>query len=156
MIELAEPPAISETGFAPTVEPSQGEKYILFEIGDQMFCIAASCVQEVVHPLRAASVPMRPKWLLGLGALRGEPVALIDPVTVAGTFRPLPNCKPKAIVFRTLPNQTQFALPIDSLREVIVVDHGSVKTGEFVHDGRKVRLIEHDRLFKSFERPTPQ
>lgn len=151
MLELEE--LLTSAGSFPAALPGSpsGEKFILFEIGEELFCVAAEAVQEVVHPIKPAAVPLGPSWLLGLAAFKGEPVALIDPVTVAGPFRPQPNCKPKTIVFRTLPSQTQFALQVDSLREMIVADRASIRSGEFVHDARRIRLIEHDQLFKSFE-----
>ncbi|NOT48528.1 MAG: chemotaxis protein CheW [Acidobacteria bacterium] len=151
MIELEELPVVAETAPDDLTEPASGEKFISFEIGEQLFCVAAVSVQEVVHPISPAAVPLGPPWLLGLGALRGEPVALIDPSTVAVPSRLFANGKPKTIVFHSLANRTQFALPVDSLREIIVVEPKSLKSGEFVHDGRPIKLIEHDRLFNSFE-----
>lgn len=151
MVELKEPPTFTDSGPGPVTAAAPGEKFISFEIGEQLFCVAAAAVQEVVHPISPALVPFGPSWLLGLGALRGEPVAIIDPATVAKQTRPIPNAKPKTIVFRSSPNQTQFALPVDSLREMIVVEPESLRSGEFSHDGRPVTLIDHDRLFNSFE-----
>lgn len=133
--------------------PSHGEKFISFEIGESLFCVSAASVQEVVHPIYPAAVPLGPVWLLGLGAFRGEPVAVIDPSILAKPSRTLANSKPKTIVFRSFPNQTQFALPVDSLRELIVVEPESLTSEEFVHNGRQIRLIKHDQLFNSFETP---
>lgn len=151
MIELDELPAITEPAPRPLVESAPGEKFISFEIGEQMFCVSAAAVQEVVLPINPAAVPLGPSWLLGLGALRGEPIAIIDPSTIATPARSFSHGKPKTIVFRSRINQTQFALPVDSLREMIVVLPEALKSGEFLHDGRPLKLIEHDQLFNSFE-----
>lgn len=151
MLELEELPATSEPVQQPLVQPAAGEKFISFEIGEKLFCVAAFCVQEVVHPIASSAVPLGPTWLLGLGAYKGEPVALIDPAVIAGPGRPLPNSKPKTIVFRSLANRTQFALPIDSLREMIVVAPDAINAGELVQNGRSIKLVDHDRLFESFD-----
>ncbi len=151
MTELEDPPVESEIAETPFPVSAPGEKFITFELGDRLFCVPASTVHEVVHSLATAAVPLAPSWLLGLGAFKGEPVALIDSSTVAGQFRPLHNAKTKTIVFHSLANHTKFALPIDSLREIITVDASLLRSGEYVHEGRHLTLVEHDRLINSFQ-----
>ena len=124
------------------------EKFISFELGGNLCCVAASGVEEVVHPMPVAALPNSPGWLLGLGSHRGEPVAVIDPAVIArpsGTDR----SKAKMLVFRPRSNETQFALPIDLLHEMILLRAGEQRPAEIVHDGRRVIFIEHERLFDS-------
>lgn len=151
MIDLDDPSTPIEPAPEHRSEPAAGEKFISFGLGDKLFCVAALSVQEVVQPIAPAAVPGAPEWLLGLGAHRGEPIALIDPKAVAGHLGTKSDGKSKTIVFRTLPNQTQFALTIDSLNEMITVEPAAFHSGEVVRDGRPVTLVDQKKLFESFE-----
>lgn len=151
MIELEDAPVLVEPDSVPVTEAAPGEKFVSFELGEELYCVAAASVQEVVHPVAPAAVPRSPSWLLGLAVYRGESVALIDPRVVAGAYSPAPGGKAKIVVFRFLPNHTQFALPIDSLREMITADPASLRAGEIIHEGRPATLIDHEQLFASLE-----
>lgn len=152
--------AADETAQHPQCEPAAGEKFISFEIGDRLFCVAAASVQEVVYPTNPAAVPRSPAWLLGLITYRGEPVALLQPEFISGHSEHAAG-RSKFIVFHSVPTQTRFALPINSLREMITVDVTAFVSGgtrpfgtagtEFVHEGRPIVLIECPKLFDSFE-----
>ncbi len=130
--------------------PESGvEKFISFELGGNLWCVPANCVAEVVHPIAVAALPNSPEWLLGLGAHRGEPVAVIDPAVVAASSA-ADRSKAKLLIFRSRPNETQFALPIDLLHEMILLPAGEQRSGEILHNGRRVTFIEHELLFESF------
>lgn len=150
-LEIEERPseALNE---APQLSES-GEKYISFELNGQLCCVAASGVAEVTQPIKVAALPNSPAWLMGLGPYRGEPVAVVDPKIVSGSdYKGGP--KAKVIVFRSGPLETQFALPIDSLYEVITLPHhpsGAHSTNQYTHNGRPVKLIEHEHLFAGFD-----
>jgi chemotaxis signal transduction protein len=133
-----------------TMPESGAEKFISFEIGGELCCVAASGVAEVVHPIEVAKLPNSPNWLLGLGAYRGEPVAVIDPRIIAHPAADS-RSKAKVIVFRTRPNETQFALPIDRLHEMIIAPTSETRPHEYMHNGQSVRFIEHERLFEGFD-----
>jgi chemotaxis signal transduction protein len=147
----------SASEFDPRVEIAAGEqpgsgveKFISFELGGGLCCVAAYGVAEVVQPMPVAPLPNAPHWLLGMAAYRGEPVAVIDPGIVAKPTRE-GRGKAKIIVFRPRPNETQFALPIDSLHEMIITSAEEIQTQEYVHKEQPVRFIDHARLFEGFD-----
>ncbi len=132
---------------------SDVEKFVSFELGGELCCVPARGVAEVVQSFAAAPLPNSPAWLLGLGALRGEPLAVIDPRIIGEPARDRGG-KAKILVFKNRPDEAQFALPVDSLHEMISVPTEEVLQAaadglpiEMDHDGRPVRFIDHDRLF---------
>ena len=136
---------------------AKAEKLISFELRGHRCCVNASAVAEVVHSLQAAALPDQPSWLVGLAAYRGEPVAVIDPsVLAAGPVPAAPGRRSKTIIFR---NQTdtdalRYALPIDSLQEMIVIEPGRLpSTGDLpVADldlsGVRHKLVDPGLLFQ--------
>lgn len=133
------------------------EKLISFELRGQRCCIAASAVAEVVHELPASALPDSPVWLAGLAAYLGEPVAVIDPsAIIAGPAPSLYARRPKTIIFRKQPDTAalQYALPIDSLHEIMAVETeklpapGSLHIQDLDLGGVPVRFIDPPLLFK--------
>lgn len=126
------------------------EKFISFELGGRLCCVAAGGVAEVIQPMPVSPVPNSPGWLLGLIAHRGDPVAVIDPAIIE---KPAVENRGKAkvIIFRPRPNENQFALPIDSLHEVILAPAKKDRPEQFFYKGLPVSFIEHHQLFDSFD-----
>lgn len=133
------------------------EKFISFELRGQRCCVPASAVAEVVHVLQTAALPDPPEWLIGLAAYRGEPVAVIDPsVLAAGPARSVPGRRAKTIIFRKQPDASalQYALPIDSLQEMILAETGkfppagNLPVQDLDLGGGRVRLIDPALLFQ--------
>jgi chemotaxis signal transduction protein len=127
---------------------SGGEKFISFELGGRLCCVPACGVAEVVQPMAVAPLPNSPSWLLGLAAHRGEPVAVIDPTIIAKSAGE-DRGKAKTIVFRERPNEIRFALQIDSLYEMILAPAAENRRQEYLHNGRPVVFIDHERLFEN-------
>lgn len=126
------------------------EKFISFELGGRLCCVAASGVAEVIQPMPVSPLPNAPDWLLGLIAHRGDPVAVIDSSIIAKPA--LENRgKAKVIIFRPRPGENQFALPIDSLHEVVLAPAKENRPREFFHKGVPLAFIEHNQLFDSFD-----
>lgn len=147
------PELAAETGGEHSPDPFV-EKFVSFELGDELCCVTAIGVAEVVQPFAAAAVPNSPAWLLGLGAYRGEPVAVIDPRIIAepGSEN---RGKAKILIFKSRPDEARFALPVDSLRELISVPASELAEStmnglplEIEHEGQPVRFIDHERLFE--------
>lgn len=133
-------------------QPESGlERFIMFELGGRLCCVAAAGVAEVVQPLAVGPLPNSPSWLLGLAAHRGEPVAVIDSAVIARST-PENRGKAKTIVFRARSNETCFALPIDSLREIILAPNREYRSPDYEHNGQPVMFIEHERFFDGFYR----
>ncbi len=141
---------------SPGGEPRSGsevEKFVSFELGGELCCVAASGVAEVVQPISTSAIPNSPAWLLGLAAHRGEPVAVIDPRIIAEPAFERSG-KAKVLVFKNRPDEAQFALPVDSLHEMISVPAAEVVQAaadglpiEIDLNGDPVRFIDHQRLF---------
>lgn len=137
------------------------EKFISVELGGRLCWVAASEVVEVVQPMTAAAVPNSPAWLSGLAAYRGKPVAVIDPAFLFD--RPSNSArsrKAKVLVFRSNPENAQFALPVEAVRELVSVRREDLQPDEepsdgkpfrtLMKDGHSISLIDHNRLFASF------
>lgn len=159
-LETLRPPSVN----LETVETTLGDRLICFSLRGRVCCVPANAVAEVVQPMNASPVPAPPKWLLGLGHYRGEPVALINPAAVIkggeGT-----ELKPKTIVFRSGGKAVRFGLPIDTLHEVVAVHDVEVRTTaqdasnphsfELDVEGRSLTLILPDQLFDALAETTP-
>ena len=50
----------------------------LFQLSNNMFCIDAKLVQEIINPLPITKIPMAPRHLLGLINIRGQIASCID------------------------------------------------------------------------------
>ncbi|MGD9562723.1 MAG: chemotaxis protein CheW [Pyrinomonadaceae bacterium] len=134
-----------------TVVPKEGlEKFISFELGGRLCCIAAAGVAEVVPPTRVASMPNSPDWLLGLIALRGEPVAVVNPAIIASPTAEN-SCKAKVMIFRPRPGEVQFALPIDSLQEIVLAPNKENRPEKFEVKGHPVTFIDQEQIFDGLD-----
>ena len=117
-----EQPTIDYSGAAEFEAPHQssGEKFILFEVGGRVCGVPAASVLEVAHSLAVSAIPNSPKWLLGLAIFRGEPVAMVQPQAVISDFpRHQAARNLKTIIFRGRDDETQLALPVDRINEMI-------------------------------------
>lgn len=147
------PDLAAEIGGGPFSDPCV-EKFVSFELGDELCCVTASGVAEVVQPFAAAAMPNAPGWLLGLGAHKGEPVAVIDPRIIAEPAAENRG-KAKVLIFKDRPDEARFALPVDRLCELISIPASELSENamnglplEIEHNGQPVRFIDHERLFQ--------
>ena len=146
-------------GEAPAAENL--EKFVAFFIGTGIFCILSSVVHEVVHPLPIAPLPNAPSSILGIAAYRGDAVAVINIQAVLRVEPAAEKRKAKLVVLRAEAKDTQFAIPVDSMHELISApfdsaypDPASPVAGltKLLHHSNSVfKLIDHVTLFELLE-----
>lgn len=60
------------------------QRYLTFFISDKAYAVMADAVSEITHPLQATHLPNSSDSLLGISAVRGDIVALLDLAKVLG------------------------------------------------------------------------
>lgn len=127
------------------------QRLISFELGDRYYCVDAKAVAEVVYSSEVAPVPNSPDWLLGLGVLRGETMAVIDPAAICSSAIS-GHERPKMLIFHARPNEARFALPIGRLHEI----SGNSQTGGSTPgpdpNVPAPAFLDHEQLFDRFSR----
>ena len=102
------------------------EKFVAFFLENSIYCISSASVLEVVHPLPVAPLPNAPSSILGIAAFRGEVVAVINIKRVLGLESSNATGKAKLVILRSKAKDTQFAIPVDSMHELISISPDSV------------------------------
>jgi len=136
-----------------------GEKFVVFFLSGKLYGIPAREVAEVSQPLPVAALPNAPEWLLGIGNLRGEIIAIANLPKIIGENSPVLTAKTKLIVLKAKNYDTAIAFPIDKLSEIIAEhDKNFEAAGEnespfvyakFTHQSNVVRLIDSGKLLTS-------
>lgn len=136
------------------------EKFVAFFLGNGIYCISSRSVCEVVHPLRVAPLPNAPSYISGIAAFRGEVVAVIDIKKVLGLESSDAAGKAKLVILQSKIKDTQFAIPVDSMHELISISPDFLVADQISsdgmtciveHEGKTFRLIETDVLFEMLE-----
>jgi len=136
-----------------------GEKFVVFFLSSKLYGISAREVAEVSQPLEIAALPNAPEWLLGIGNLRGEIIAIANLPKILGENSPVSTAKTKLIVLKTKNYETAIAFPVDKLSEIIAEHDKNFKAAgtndspfvyaEFAHQTDVVRLIDCGKLLSS-------
>ena len=136
-----------------------GEKFVVFFLSDKLYGISAREVAEVSQPLEIATLPNAPEWLLGIGNLRGEIIAIANLPKIIGENSQVSTSKTKLIVLKTKNYETAIAFPVDKLNEIIAEHDKNFKAAgtkdspfvyaEFAHQTDVVRLIDCGKLLCS-------
>ncbi|MBC7899542.1 MAG: chemotaxis protein CheW [Saprospiraceae bacterium] len=125
------------------------ERFIAFYFGDKLYCVVAEMVAEVIHPLSVAILPNAPRGVLGIAALRGEVVTVLSLKDLLKEESGAANAKSKMIVLQRNENETQFAIPVDRMHEVVMLP-SHMGAAELVrrieHEGSVFNLIDIERL----------
>ena len=137
------------------------EKFVAFYLGKSIYCISAKAVLEVVHPLPVTPLPNTPASISGIAAFRGEVVAVINIKRLLELDESNANGKAKLVILRSNAKDTQFAIPVDSMHELISISPDAVIAGpnaasdgmicSVEHEGGFLKLIETDILFARLE-----
>ncbi|MEZ5308146.1 MAG: chemotaxis protein CheW [Pyrinomonadaceae bacterium] len=121
--------AIQQEGFTSMPDPffgedldaePEGEKYIVFQIGDLACAIPADNVSEVVRMLPLTEVPGLPSGYLGIANLRGDILTIVDPHALLNISSEIPLAKSKLIVLSIPGIGKNVAFKVDRLREIMV------------------------------------
>ena len=125
------------------------EKFVAFFLGTSIFWIPSSTVLEVVQPLPVAELPNAPSSILGIAAFKGDVVAIVNIKKVLGLEESTANGKAKLIILRANAKETQIAIPVDSMHEMIAVLPEAITSDPNASSGGLTRLVEYeDSVFK--------
>lgn len=122
----------------------QCEKFVAFYLGNSIFWIPSSMVLEVVHPLPIAELPNAPSSILGIAAFKGDVVAVVNIKKALGLAASTANGKAKLIILRANAKETQIAIPVDSMHELIAVLPEAVTSDPNAASGGLTKLVEHE------------
>ena len=99
----------------------EGQKYVLFQLGEEYFGIMSDRVSEVVRMLPLTQIPNVAEWFRGIANLRGDILSVIELSTLWGREKTEYNAKEKLIVLRSQSSETHLAIRVDRLREIITI-----------------------------------
>lgn len=135
------------------------EKFVVFYLSEKLYGIPARQVAEVSQPLPVAALPNSPEWLLGIGNLRGEIIAIANLPKIIGDDSPALTAKTKLIVLKAKNYDTAIGFPVDKLSEIIAEhDKKFEAAGEsaspfvyarFTYQSNTVHLIDSEKLLSS-------
>ena len=135
---------------------SDGEKFVVFFLGDALFAIPARQVTEVIRPLPFTPLPKAPSWLAGVANLRGEIISVVSLFEFCRQRSAPPSPRSKFIVLRPANYRSAVAFPIDKLNEIITLNGDQINaeavsffSGNAIYDASPVRLLDTDRIFSS-------
>ena len=133
-----------------------GEKFVVFFLNGNLYGVSADKVAEVSQPLAIVALPNAPGWLLGIGNLRGEIVAIVNLPKIIGENSPVSTKKTKLIVLKTKNTDAPIAFPIDKLNEIVqsndvkyetpVKNDSPFVSAKFNSKSNVVNLIDSDKL----------
>ena len=103
-----------------------GKKYVLFQLGNEYFGVSSERVTEVVRMLSLTDIPNVPDWFLGISSLRGDILSVIDLWLLWGNPRADENPKEKLIVLQSKSAETNLAIKVDRLREIVTIADDSL------------------------------
>lgn len=113
-------------------ESGKQSRFVTFYFGDNLYGVPAEDVAEVIHPTPVSPIPNGPDTLVGISALRGEIIALIDlrnllsePVTQLST-------RSKFILLNSVEDETRPGFAVDRMSEIVTLADGDIsRSNEF-------------------------
>jgi len=150
-------PDLTES-FTRTKQPqkSDGEKFVVFFLDDELFAVPAGQIAEVIRPLNFTPLPNSPAWLCGIANLRGEIICVLSLAALCGKKCAPASPKTKLIVLKPRNFASAVAFPIDRLSEIITLTPDDIKPaedfrffGKAVHETNSVNLLDTENLFSS-------
>ena len=120
------------------------ERFIAFYFGKNIYCVPADMVAEVIHPLSIAILPNSPRGVLGIAAIRGEVVAVLNLKELLQEEGGALQGKSKMIVLKPKDGLTQFAIPVDRMHEVVMLPADTFESNAGGNAADLVRRIEHN------------
>ena len=125
------------------------EKFVAFFLGNSIYCVSSKAVAEIVHPLPVSPLPTAPPSITGIAAIRGEVVAVTNLKKILGLEDSPSNGKAKLIILRSNAKNTQFAIPVDSMHELISVVPDAITPDPSSKPDGITKLVKHDNdVFK--------
>jgi purine-binding chemotaxis protein CheW len=137
-------------------EMTDGEKFVVFFLGDEFFAVQASRVAEIVRPLDFTPLPNSPDWLHGIANLRGEIVSVLNLSKICGKAGAADSSKSKLVILKTRAAASTIAFPVDRLSEIVTFAVEHIQPAEdarylgcAVYKTATVNLLDTEKLFAS-------
>lgn len=144
-----------------------GQQFCTFILGEHLFGIPVSNVQEVLLYQKMTRVPLAPYVVLGLMNLRGQIVAAIDLRRRLGMANRSPKHLPMNVVVRT--GEGSVSLLVDDIGDVIEVEQDSfesppqtvqgpvrdVLSGVYKLPGRLLLVLDIERVVQDLDGGSP-
>jgi len=139
-----------------TAENSDGEKFVVFFLDNELFAVAADQIAEIVRPLEFTPLPNSPAWLYGIANLRGQIISVLNLAKICNKNSAPVSSKNKLIVLKPRNSTSSIAFPVDRLSEVITLAPKDIQPsedfcffGKAVHETVAVNLLDTEKLFSS-------
>lgn len=110
------------------ISNSGEESLVAFYLGREMFGIPAEIVCEIAQTLPVTPLPNSPQNLMGIAALRGEILAIINLRGMLGIEAAQPETRSKLIIIRLGIDVIPAALPVDRVHKAAFVSRDAVET----------------------------
>ncbi len=120
------------------------EKFVAFMLGSSVYCISSKAVVEVVHPLPVAPLPNAPSSIAGIAAFKGDVIAVVNIKCMLGLGETNATNKSKLVILHAGAKNTQFAVPVDSMHELISVSPDAVTVDPNAAAGGIAKLVEFE------------
>ena len=135
---------------------TDGEKFVVFFLGDELYAVEAARVAEIVRPLDFTPLPNSPDWLYGIANLRGEIISVLNLSKICGKTGAHDSSKSKLIVLKTRAAASSVAFPVDRLSEIVTLCAEQIEPakdarllGCAVYKTASVNLLDTEELFAS-------
>lgn len=137
--------------------PSQEAEFLIVRSEGVAYGIAVDRVREIVRMRDLTPVPRTPSWLLGVIALRGEMVEVLDLRDRLGSVRSEPSRRSRIVVLRGPDEQVAGVLvdgvdEVDRMAETDLLpapDSDSVLVPSmYLRDGEFVSILDLDRVLE--------
>lgn len=110
---------------------SKREKFVGFFLGEKLFGISADKVAEIVQPPPVTPLPNAPHTLLGIAAVRGEIVAVVNIKNLLNEGISRSEGKAKLIILPAGKKETRIAFPVDKIHEVVMIAENEVEPCDY-------------------------
>jgi len=144
-VKLSDPGMLSVRDELPEVDNC--EKFVAFLLGSAIYCVPSIAVLEVVHPLPVSCLPNAPSSILGIAAFRGEVVAVVNIAGILGHAESNPGSKAKLVILVAEPKDTRFAIPVDSMYELIAISPETMATHPKLPNSLSTRIDHENSVF---------
>lgn len=141
--------------------PKKREKFVGFYLGDKLFAVSADRVSEIAHPSAITPLPNSPHSLLGITAIRGDIVAVVNIKKLLHEEISRSVGKAKLIVLRATEKETKIGFPVDKMHEVVMIADDEIEScgegadshivGRSVQEAGVFHLIGTDKLLGGLE-----
>lgn len=135
---------------------TDGEKFVVFFLGDELFAIRASAISEVMAPPAITPLPKAPAWLIGIANLRGAILSIVNLARLCGKKTTTASPKTKIIVLKPQMPVPTLAFPVDRLSEMITLSPQDIKSapdarllGKAFYQSSSVSLLDTEKLFSA-------